>query len=318
MAAPNNWETVLSDAPKETTELVVNLQLEEIDAMESEGPDTEPDLDSAAAVHAYQEELKQVGAEVPAAQAAPHPGPGQEHQETPQVDCAACTVSFPVHECCQVPCGHHYCGGCLTLLYEQAMGDPRSWPVSCCERNVPNDDVEGFLGEDIKKKFEAKKAELDDPHAKFCYVSGCASYIAADQRQDGVGNCSACTAKTCLTCDGAAHEGDCPADGPLHEVLRIAEKEGWRRCNECKQMVELTIGCYHMMYVFRAMPQVFYTDTTTDASALRNSAISAVHRGRLVRVRNSQSDAYSILGSRSMLKWPEARAHPETLRLQEL
>ncbi len=49
-------------------------------------------------------------------------------------------------------------------------------------------------------------------------------------------------------CKREAHRigQDCPADKDLEIVLEMGEKNGWRRCYNCRNLIELTHGCYHM------------------------------------------------------------------------
>jgi hypothetical protein len=47
-------------------------------------------------------------------------------------------------------------------------------------------------------------------------------------------------------CKRTAHLGDCPSDSTLQEVLALAAENGWRRCDGCKVVVELTMGCNHI------------------------------------------------------------------------
>lgn len=39
---------------------------------------------------------------------------------------------------------------------------------------------------------------------------------------------------------------DCPADRDLEVVLEMGEKNGWRRCYNCRTLIELTEGCSHI------------------------------------------------------------------------
>jgi hypothetical protein len=49
-------------------------------------------------------------------------------------------------------------------------------------------------------------------------------------------------------CKRAAHRigQDCPADKDLEVVLEMGEKNGWRRCYNCRTLIELTQGCSHI------------------------------------------------------------------------
>lgn len=49
-------------------------------------------------------------------------------------------------------------------------------------------------------------------------------------------------------CKRGAHRigQDCPADKDLEAVLEMGEKNGWRRCYNCRNLIELTQGCSHI------------------------------------------------------------------------
>ncbi|EAW06656.1 uncharacterized protein ACLA_083510 [Aspergillus clavatus NRRL 1] len=47
-----------------------------------------------------------------------------------------------------------------------------------------------------------------------------------------------------MLCKRAAHEGDCPDED--EEVLQLSEREGWRRCFQCRKVIELGVGCNHI------------------------------------------------------------------------
>ena len=52
---------------------------------------------------------------------------------------------------------------------------------------------------------------------------------------------------TCSFCKGASHNGlECPKDEATKTVLAVARQAGWTRCYQCRTMIELTHGCYHM------------------------------------------------------------------------
>lgn len=49
-------------------------------------------------------------------------------------------------------------------------------------------------------------------------------------------------------CKRAAHRigQDCPSDRELEVILEMGEKYGWRRCYNCRTLIELTQGCSHI------------------------------------------------------------------------
>ena len=64
-----------------------------------------------------------------------------------------------------------------------------------------------------------------------------------------IAECSRCHTATCTTCKNKAHEGLCSEDYDTKILMTTAEKIKWQRCSQCKDMVELDHGCFHIMYV---------------------------------------------------------------------
>ncbi|KAF4344091.1 IBR domain protein [Fusarium beomiforme] len=92
------------------------------------------------------------------------------------------------------------------------------------------DDAPGIPGAD--------EADIEDPNG-----DGSQSGTSIEA---GVANCTRCNKKTCLNCMSDAHSGVCADDPESERVLRLAEQHGWRRCEQCRRVVELAHGCSHI------------------------------------------------------------------------
>jgi hypothetical protein len=160
--------------------------------------------------------------------------------------CAGCEERFGSDDCLDVPCGHHYCDGCLNGLFRVAMTDAQAYPPRCCRQTIPLEDVQRYLNKELATQFAAKKPELDDPKPTYCNVPTCSTYIGEAQKEANVACCPSCKAKTCLLCKQADHEGDCAGDEATEATKQLAKSQGWQRCPQCKGIVELMFGCNHM------------------------------------------------------------------------
>jgi hypothetical protein len=72
--------------------------------------------------------------------------------------------------------------------------------------------------------------------------------------QVNLGALLGCELKTCTMCKKAYHYGttldDCDEDLGTLEVKALGRQEGWQQCLECKKVVQLASGCFHITFVF--------------------------------------------------------------------
>ncbi|KAK7753913.1 hypothetical protein SLS62_004011 [Diatrype stigma] len=160
--------------------------------------------------------------------------------------CEACRDPKHSAELAKAPCGHEYCRGCLTHLFQDAMLDESLFPPRCCNQHIPLAQNRLFLDSEVAREYPKKALEFSTPNRTYCHNQHCASFIPQEQCLELVAACEACDARTCIACKGPAHGGDCPNDGQLQEVLRLAIEQGWQRCSNCWGMIELHTGCNHM------------------------------------------------------------------------
>ncbi|PHH91063.1 hypothetical protein CDD83_1808 [Cordyceps sp. RAO-2017] len=99
----------------------------------------------------------------------------------------------------------------------------------------------------------AKEIEFSTADRVYCHRPDCSTFVPPEFVQAGVATCPNCNAATCVACKDTEHGADnCPQDGALQEVLRVARESGWQQCKSCNRLVELTVGCYHMTCLCRA------------------------------------------------------------------
>lgn len=153
-----------------------------------------------------------------------------------------------MRETIQGQCQHYYCRVCITRLFTDATVDETLFPPRCCGQTLHVSLVRSFISTELTAKIEQRAIEFGTPNRTYC--TSCGAFINPDRIDGHWGHCLACNQRTCILCKGRYHEGDCPRDAGLEDVLRLARETGWQRCLECHAMIELRQGCNHITYVF--------------------------------------------------------------------
>ena len=126
------------------------------------------------------------------------------------------------------------------------MGDETLYPPRCCRLEMPWDSVRFVIQAELAAGFEAKREELGTRNRVYCYDPACASFIGRARIVSDVATCPTCQKETCVNCKSATHAGDRAADTGLQMTLALARQQGWKRCSECRAVVELNTGCNHI------------------------------------------------------------------------
>lgn len=245
-AAMNHFTSVLDDADDDTVAIIIQCHLADL------APIADAATDYDLATELYRKELEEYKllrgltadqdvsvADDTAYMQTPNPMTASQFQ------CNSCLESYAAEGGFTTPCHHFYCDQDLATLFRTAMHDRSFYPPKCCGTEIMFDEVKPLLSDELARQFADKKPELDDRNPMYCSSSTCSSYISHELRGEDSVTCG-CGTITCTSCKNTAHAGDCPEDEALRLTLALAEREGWRRCNECKRLVELSIGCYHM------------------------------------------------------------------------
>ncbi|KAF2836535.1 hypothetical protein M501DRAFT_979778, partial [Patellaria atrata CBS 101060] len=171
---------------------------------------------------------------------------GKAKEET---SCVACLDQLPPADLVALRCHpnpHYYCSVCITVLFQKSLANRAQPPPRCCRRDIEIDEVRHLLSADIVKAYEDKTIEYSTPNPTYCFRRECSHFIRPDRIRLGVGVCSACKVKTCTNCKQEEHNGPCLENQETKAVMRYATKRGWKRCYNCRNLVELSQGCNHM------------------------------------------------------------------------
>lgn len=175
----------------------------------------------------------------------------------------ACMVCAEFDQLRRLPCGHHYCDGCLRNFLENRITGSPFHPVGCCgdKNNITayyNNlrETASILQELAKPDdFSVYLKKLDEcltVDKLYCWVKTCNTFIPTSCRLLAVGTCPECYSGTCTKCKSKSHVGWCAthldadarADARADaKVKRVARKKGWRPCPLCHQLVEKRGGC---------------------------------------------------------------------------
>lgn len=162
--------------------------------------------------------------------------------------CVSCDSTAMAQKMCRAACGHLYCQECLCALFDLATTDETLFPPRCCRENIPLTLAEQYLGWDLVRKFERKSVEFSTSDRTYCFQPTCSSFIDPSTIVGDRAACTNCGNSTCTICKSNAHDGDCPYDDATQILLDVASQLEWRRCYNCRRVIELDVGCNHMTY----------------------------------------------------------------------
>lgn len=167
--------------------------------------------------------------------------------------CIACGDTKDFFDVARVPCNHEYCRECLESLFKASMKDESLFPPRCDGKPIQLSLVRFFLPAELAKEFEAKRLELSAKNRVYCHDPHCSTFIpwpnAVETTKEDWLTCPQCDRTTCTICKAAAHNGDCPDDTALQQLVETAGNELWQRCFQCHRFVDLEQGCNHMTFV---------------------------------------------------------------------
>ncbi|KAF8872792.1 hypothetical protein CPB84DRAFT_660014 [Gymnopilus junonius] len=148
------------------------------------------------------------------------------------------------------PCGHYYCQDCTVDFAKAFTLDESLFPLRCCEGRIPITDFVPFLSDDLRMLFEEKNDEFSVPSSgrAYCANPTCSKFLGSSTSKHSITIiCPDCEAITCLECK-QTHEGvNCPVNEATKRLHALAQEKGWQTCPGCHALVELSIGCHHII-----------------------------------------------------------------------
>ncbi|KAJ8758645.1 hypothetical protein K2173_000366 [Erythroxylum novogranatense] len=169
-------------------------------------------------------------------------------------------------------CSHKFCSHCMRTYAEgklQLSQAPIRCPQLGCKYIISITECKSFLPLISYELLEKAFSEADVLHSNRFYCPypncsvlldphECVSTRASSSSQSGTMcvECRVCQRSICLDCGVPWHSSmSCEEyqNLPLEErdasditLHRLAQNKRWRRCQQCRRMIELSQGCYHM------------------------------------------------------------------------
>ncbi|KAM5464398.1 hypothetical protein MauCBS54593_006910 [Microsporum audouinii] len=165
------------------------------------------------------------------------------------LECEICCEAVDITGSARLPCNHLYCRRCLQRLFHESLSDETLFPPRCCRQQIIVEQVGGLLTPDLIASFKERKIEFDTKDRTYCSSPSCSKFIRPEHIEGERALCPHCDTTTCTICKFGTHDGDCPKDTALSQVLALAKTTGWQRCYSCKRIIELDTGCYHITSV---------------------------------------------------------------------
>lgn len=171
-----------------------------------------------------------------------------------QGKCIVCLCDFPRSRLEHIPCGHDLCAPCLNRLFQCSLDNEDNSLPSCCHQPIPLTHqammwLEPVLIRRYHEKKEGVEADQSEHKRTYCHMPRCSTLLNQRHISENKAACPNCAALTYIVCKERYHDnGECTKKGGLRvpELEDLAEREGWRRCTFCGQMIERIAGCPEM------------------------------------------------------------------------
>jgi hypothetical protein len=167
---------------------------------------------------------------------------------TPRLRCSVCMDDFPRRDVAAFACAHHFCRECLNEIYRGATDDESCYPPRCCQP-IPIEQSWPFLNAQVLSDFLEKQVEWDTRDRTYCSNRNCGCFIRPENIQGRDTTCLRCRTRTCSNCKNVAHDinAPCADDEGVQRALELLEQNHWRRCQGCRNGIERTYGCNHIV-----------------------------------------------------------------------
>ncbi|XP_030471393.1 E3 ubiquitin-protein ligase RSL1 [Syzygium oleosum] len=185
--------------------------------------------------------------------------------------CSICCEDRPSPMMITMKCSHKFCSQCMRT-YVDGKVQTSQVPIRCpqlkCKYYVSPAECKYFLPLASYESLERVLGEANFHSDKiYCPFPNCSVLLdpqeclsarasSSSQSENSCIECPACQRFICLECGVPWHSSltceeyqDLPADerdAADFTLHRLAASKRWRRCQQCRRMIELTHGCYHM------------------------------------------------------------------------
>ncbi|GAV64350.1 IBR domain-containing protein [Cephalotus follicularis] len=187
-------------------------------------------------------------------------------------NCSICCEDKPSLMMITMKCSHKFCSHCMRTYVDgklQSSQVPIRCPQLRCKYYISTTECRSFLPLTNYKSLEVAIAEADVHHSDriYCPFPNCSALLdprecssaratSSSQSDNSCAECPVCQRFICVECEVPWHSSmscDEYQSLPMEErdasditLHRLALNLRWRRCQQCRRMIELMQGCYHM------------------------------------------------------------------------
>lgn len=187
-------------------------------------------------------------------------------------NCSICCEEKQSPVMIKMKCSHKFCSHCMKSYVDgkvQSSQVPIRCPQLRCKYYISAAECKSFLPVTSYESFERAFAEANVVNSDniYCPFPNCSALLdpheclltkasSANQEENSCVECPFCQRFICVECGVPWHSSmSCEEyqSLPLEErdagditLHQLAENKQWRRCQQCRRMIELTHGCYHM------------------------------------------------------------------------
>ena len=231
-----------------TEALILQIQLEDAQQLLKDTSTDRRDgrfSDADIALKAHQEYLHLQQSTLAAVSQAPAAAE-QHNGESLRLICVACDEERPALATFRAPCNHLYCETCLDTFLGYSIADEALFPPRCCNQEIPRASIRLYVSAERLQELARKEIEYSSTDRTYCHEASCSKFILPADITDGRGRCSTCGRTTCTRCKRRDHGNDCPADTATQQVVEMGRQQGWQRCQQCRRLIQLSVGCFHI------------------------------------------------------------------------
>ncbi|KAF7842534.1 putative E3 ubiquitin-protein ligase rbrA [Senna tora] len=186
--------------------------------------------------------------------------------------CSICCEDKPLPIMITMKCSHKFCSHCLRAYVDgkiQSCQVPIRCPQPRCKYYISMTECRSFLPFGSFESLEKALAEANVLHSDriYCPFPNCSVLLdpreclsarasSSSQSENSCVECPVCQRFICVDCEVPWHSSmSCEEYQNLPEeerdssditLHRLAQNKRWKRCQQCRRMIELTQGCYHM------------------------------------------------------------------------
>lgn len=138
----------------------------------------------------------------------------------------------------------------MTSLARSATSDESLFPPRCCSRPIGYDLFNALIPLEVWKAFERASQEYSivAKDRIYCPRPTCSKFLGSSKALPRTTTCPTCHISVCTHCRKRAHplRFFCEQEDETGALQGLLEQNRWQRCPNCRAVVELNQGCYHI------------------------------------------------------------------------